>query len=70
MPLTYYMQRAPVPGSSTAHPTQFLSGVGPVPQASYSEQPAQVGVDYPRQVPRETLAPYVPLPHFRGPGMC
>ena len=40
-----------------------------VTHAVFDEQTLKVGADYPRQVPRETLAPYVPLPHFRGPGM-
>ena len=69
MPVTYSMQRAPVPGRSTGHPAQFLSSVGPVPQVHY-RQAVPVGVKYPQQVPRETLAPYVPLPDFRGPGTC
>ena len=69
MPVTYSMHRAPVPGSATGHPVQFLSSVGPVAQASYSEQAVQVRMNYPRQVSRETLAPYVPLPRFREPRM-
>ena len=68
MPVTYGMQRAPVPGSSTGHPAQFLSNVGPVPKADYREQAVSAGVNYPLQVPRKTLSPYVPLPPFKEPG--
>ena len=50
-------KRAPVPGSSTGHPAQFLSNVGPVPQASCSEQVVQTGVNHPWQ-----QTPGVPLP--------
>ena len=67
--LPYGMQRAPVPSSSIGHPAQFLPSVGSVPQASYSDQAVPVGVNYPQEVPRESLAPYVPLPHFREPGV-
>ena len=59
MPVVYSMQRAPMPGHSTGHRAQFLSSVGPVPQASYSEQALQVGMNYLQQVP---------LPGFRKPG--
>ena len=68
-PFTYGMQRVPVAGHSTGHPAQFLSNVGPGPQASYIEQAVPAGVNYPWQVSRETLAPYVPLPPFRESGM-
>ena len=69
MSVTHSMQRGPVPGSSIGYPAQFLSSVVPVPQPSYSQQAVQAGVNYPQQVPRETLAPYVPLPHYNKPGM-
>ena len=64
VPVTYSMQRAPLRGSSAGQPAQFPSSGGPVPQHIYNEQAVQVGVNYPVQVPRETLAPcvHVPLP--------
>ena len=66
---TYFMQRAPVPGSFTGHPAQYLSSVSPGPQASSNEQALQVRVNYLWQVPRESLAPYVPLQPLSEPGM-
>ena len=48
---------------STGYLAQFPSIARGVPHSG----PAKV--NYPRQVPRETLDPYVPLPPFREPGM-
>ena len=66
VPVSLDMERA---GGSAVNPAVFLSSSGPVPQASYYEQAVQVGVNDPMLVPRETLAPSVPLAPLREQGM-
>ena len=67
--VTHSMQRGQVPGSSIGYPAQFLSSVVPVPQPSYSQHAVQAVMNYPQQLPWETLAHNVTLPHYRQKGM-